>query len=179
MAEPQKSLVRPRVMAGRRRLFAALVTVIALAACGGDLDGADSAITVRPVTAPNGTDGPSVPTTPPSPTLPSTPPLSATPLPPREGNAPPSMPGNSIDPAMPLVQAAVEDLARRLDVSPEEVTVVEALAVTWPDGGLGCPQPGMAYTQVPVDGSFVVLEAGERRYEYHGGDPLFLCEPGK
>jgi hypothetical protein len=80
---------------------------------------------------------------------------------------------------MPLVQAAVQDLAQRLVITPEEVTVVEALAVTWPDGSLGCPQPGMAYTQVQVDGVLVILEAGGRRYEYHGGDPLFLCEQGK
>ena len=34
----------------------------------------------------------------------------------------------------------------------------------------------MMYTQVLVDGTLVVLEAGGRQYEYHGGDPLFLCE---
>ncbi len=34
----------------------------------------------------------------------------------------------------------------------------------------------MMYTQVLVDGTLVVLEAGGRRYEYHGGDPLVLCE---
>jgi hypothetical protein len=37
----------------------------------------------------------------------------------------------------------------------------------------------MAYIQVPVDGTLVVLQAGGRRYEYHGGDPLVLCEQSK
>ena len=37
----------------------------------------------------------------------------------------------------------------------------------------------MMYTQVLVDGTLVVLEADGRRYEYHGGDPLFLCEQPK
>ena len=85
-------------------------------------------------------------------------------------------PGTPIDPTLPLVVAAVDDLAGRLGIEPDEVTVVDARAVTWPDGSLGCPEPGMMYTQVLVDGTLVVLEAGGRRYEYHGGDPLFLCE---
>ena len=66
-----------------------------------------------------------------------------------------------------------------LDVPTEDITVVKALAVTWPDRSLGCPEPGMAYIQVQVDGALVVLEAGGRRYEYHGGDPLALCEQAK
>ena len=34
----------------------------------------------------------------------------------------------------------------------------------------------MNYLQVLVDGTLVVLKAGGQHYEYHGGDPLFLCE---
>jgi hypothetical protein len=87
--------------------------------------------------------------------------------------------GTPIDPTLPLVVAATEDLAGRLGIEPDAVTVVDARAVTWPDSSLGCPEPGMLYTQVLVDGTFVVLEAEGRRYEYHGGDPLFLCEQPK
>jgi hypothetical protein len=86
------------------------------------------------------------------------------------------MPGTPIDPTMPIVTAAVEDLAERLGIEPDAVTVVDARAVTWPDGSLGCPEPGMMYTQVLVDGTLAVLEADGRRYQYHGGDPLVLCE---
>jgi hypothetical protein len=73
---------------------------------------------------------------------------------------------------------AVRDLSRRLDVGPEQITVVSAEEVTWRDGSIGCPQPGMMYTQSLTDGSRVVLEAGGRRYEYHAGGrrPAFLCE---
>ena len=77
---------------------------------------------------------------------------------------------------MPLVVAAVDDLAGRLGIAAADVTVVDARAVTWGDSSLGCPEPGMMYTQELVDGTLVVLEAGGRRYEYHGGDPLALCE---
>lgn len=81
-----------------------------------------------------------------------------------------------------FVAMAIADLANRLDIPESDITVRVAELVVWPDGALGCPQPGMAYTQVLVDGSRAVLEAGDKEYHYHGGgnrpDP-FLCEkPG-
>lgn len=169
-------------------VVAVLATVAALTACGegGDDDGAGGgsnttagADTVPPVTISNGTDGPTVPPDETSTSSPSTPALSSKPLPPAS-TPPVSIPaGTPVDPSMPLVVAAVEDLAGRLGIEPAEVIVAEALAVTWPDGSLGCPEPGMMYTQVLVDGTFVLLEAAGRQYEYHGGSPLLLCEPGK
>ncbi len=76
------------------------------------------------------------------------------------------------------VEQALADLAERLDVEAEEIVVLEAKAVVWPDGGLGCPEPGMAYTQVQVEGSLIRLRVGKREYQYHsgGGRPPFLCE---
>lgn len=80
-----------------------------------------------------------------------------------------------------LLSLAVSDLAQRLNVPPETIQLVKFEAVTWGDAGLGCPDPGMAYIQVPVDGALIVLQAGEVQYEYHsGGDrPPFLCEKNK
>lgn len=77
----------------------------------------------------------------------------------------------------PLVQKAVTDLAGRLGITPEDVTVLSVEAVTWPDSSLGCPQPGMVYLQVMIDGLRIRLSAGGALYEYHSGgsrDP-FLC----
>lgn len=73
---------------------------------------------------------------------------------------------------------AVADLAARLGVDPQQVTVVRDEAVTWRDGSLGCPVPGMAYTQALTPGRLVVLEAAGRTAEYHSGGQrgLFLCE---
>jgi hypothetical protein len=54
-----------------------------------------------------------------------------------------------------------------------------AEAVTWPDGSLGCPQPGRAYTQALVRGYRIQIVAGDRTLEYHAslrGVP-FLCPP--
>jgi hypothetical protein len=77
-----------------------------------------------------------------------------------------------------LVALARTDLARRLCVAIERIDVLEAEAVIWPDGGLGCPRPGMRYRQVPVDGACIRLRARGREYEYHsgGGRGPFLCE---
>jgi len=77
-----------------------------------------------------------------------------------------------------MVDQAAQDLAKRLSVDPAQVELVEVSQVTWPDGGLGCPQPGMAYTQVQVDGLRIRLRVGEQVYSYHSGSgrPPFLCE---
>ena len=78
---------------------------------------------------------------------------------------------------LPIVAPARDDLAQRLGVDPEQLEVISAEEVTWPDGSLGCPEPGMSYTQALVDGSKVVLGHDGRVYVYHAGDDgePFLC----
>jgi hypothetical protein len=78
---------------------------------------------------------------------------------------------------LPIVAPAKADLARRLGVEPDDLKVVSAEEVTWPDGSLGCPEPGMSYTQALIDGSKVVLGYDDRVYVYHAGDDgePFLC----
>ena len=78
---------------------------------------------------------------------------------------------------LPIVAPAQVDLADRLGVEPQEIEVVVAERVTWPDGSLGCPKPGMSYTQALVEGSRVVLGHDERVYVYNAGtdDQPFLC----
>jgi hypothetical protein len=85
---------------------------------------------------------------------------------------------SAAQPGDPVVAAAVRDLSSRLTVEPSAIRVVSAEEVTWRDGSIGCPQPGMMYPQVLTDGSRVVLEAEGRRYEYHAGGrrSAFLCE---
>jgi hypothetical protein len=87
-----------------------------------------------------------------------------------------TMPTTQPEP-LPIVAPARVDLARRLGVDPEEIEVVATEEVTWPDASLGCPQPGMSYTQSLVEGSKVVLEHDGRVYVYHAGDDdePFLC----
>jgi len=65
------------------------------------------------------------------------------------------------------VRAAVNDLAARLKVAPETVQVVSVAAADWSDTSLGCPQPGMFYAQIIVQGYKIVLSAGDAQTEYH------------
>ncbi len=90
----------------------------------------------------------------------------------------PTIPSPS-DPALQgLVMQAKENLAGRLSVGVDQIDLIEAEAVVWPDSSLGCPRPGMMYTQVQHDGSFIRLRVGKRIYDYHSGGnrPPFLCE---
>ncbi len=65
-------------------------------------------------------------------------------------------------------------------VAASAMTVLRAEAVTWPDGSLGCPDPGMQYTQALVPGYWVEISVGEEVLDYRlserGG--LKLCESG-
>jgi hypothetical protein len=75
-------------------------------------------------------------------------------------------------------EQAVADLAQRLGVDAAAVRVVSSDEVTWPDGSLGCPEPGMMYTQMLVPGNRTILEVGGKQYAYHSSASRapFLCE---
>lgn len=76
-----------------------------------------------------------------------------------------------------LVLQAKQDLAKQLSVNIDQISLVEVQEVTWPDSSLGCPQPGMMYLQVLVDGHLIRFRATGQIYEYHSGGnrPPFLC----
>ena len=76
-------------------------------------------------------------------------------------------------PPASIVDPAVAEIARVAGVPVDQVTVVSAEAVTFPDGSLGCPQPGMAYTQIPVDGYRIVAKAAGTTYDYRGTGGTF------
>jgi hypothetical protein len=77
-----------------------------------------------------------------------------------------------------LIGAMIADLSTRTGIDRAAVQVTSAEAITWSDGSLGCPQPGMAYPQVLIDGYRVVLTAEGRAYNYHADERgyFFLCE---
>jgi hypothetical protein len=91
--------------------------------------------------------------------------------------------GNPAPPAPSLViPARVRDevvaaAAAQAGVDPADVIVLSAEARTWGDSSLGCPQPGMSYTQATVDGYQVVVSAGGSTYDYRvGAGSTRLCE---
>jgi hypothetical protein len=65
------------------------------------------------------------------------------------------------------VRAAINDLAARLKIASEAVQVVSVSATDWSDTSLGCPQPGMFYAQIIVQGYTIILSAGGQQVEYH------------
>ena len=73
--------------------------------------------------------------------------------------------------------ALLSDLAAR-GVSTDGIELVTARAVTWPSGALGCPKPGMAYTQMVTNGYQVVVKVAGRTYDYRYGTSATprLCE---
>src|SRR5690606_35636573 len=73
---------------------------------------------------------------------------------------------------------ALADLCDRLGVDEDEIYVRSHDAVTWPDGSIGCPEPGMAYTEALVDGVQILLEVDGEVYAYHaaGDDDPAHCE---
>jgi hypothetical protein len=68
-----------------------------------------------------------------------------------------------------VTEAALADAARRTGLKRGDLKVLSADAVTWPDGSLGCPQPGMLYTQALVPGYRVRIEADGQVLDYHAG----------
>lgn len=75
------------------------------------------------------------------------------------------------------VQLAIEEY----EVDLAAVTVVEAEAVVWSDGALGCPQEGEMYTQALEDGFRVVLDVDGVEAHYHAAEPdaPFRCDDPK
>lgn len=66
-------------------------------------------------------------------------------------------------------QAALADAARRSGLAVGALQLVSAERVTWPDGSLGCPEPGMLYTQALVPGYRIRIRAGATTLDYHAG----------
>jgi hypothetical protein len=79
------------------------------------------------------------------------------------------------------VQAALADASRRTGLAIEALPVTSAEVVTWSDGSLGCPQPGMMYTQALVPGFRVRLRGPGGEMDYHASTrgALVLCPAGR
>jgi len=74
--------------------------------------------------------------------------------------------------------AAIADLAARLDVKEDAITVVSAERVDWPDSCLGITKRDIACAEVITPGYRIILEVKGQAYEYHtdGGSLAELVE---
>jgi hypothetical protein len=77
-----------------------------------------------------------------------------------------------------LLGQILDDAAKHAGVPADQVRVTGVLEKTWSDGSLGCPEPGMNYIQIMIDGFQIFVEAGGRTLDYRtssrGG--YKLCE---
>ena len=113
-------------------------------------------------------------------TMTPTPPPASTPAgwpsgrPPLQTTSP--LPSGSPAEVSPQRWQAIEDYLAEHQVTgtPE---LESAKAVTWPDSSLGCPSPGVSYTQALVDGLRVIVTVDGERYDFRfgTGTELKLC----
>jgi hypothetical protein len=100
------------------------------------------------------------------------------PLPPRASLEPPGNPTTGEVPVA-VIGRARDLLAATIGADAAASATVEvAEAVTWPDGSIGCPQPGFFYTQMVTPGYRLVLASGGTRYTFVGSvaGELRACE---
>ena len=91
-----------------------------------------------------------------------------------EPGGPASSPGEETPVEKPLIptletltETVLDDAAQRTGLDRAALVVESAAAVTWADGSLGCPQPGMNYTMALVPGFRIIVRASEQRLDYH------------
>lgn len=89
------------------------------------------------------------------------------------------LPGSSssTDP-QPLIEAALRDAAAHLSVSPADLHVDQVDARQWGDSSLGCPRPGLMYSQIVTPGYFIVISGAGKQLEYHtdARSEVVLCQ---
>lgn len=89
--------------------------------------------------------------------------------------------GDHLLPPEHLLAPVLADAGKRTGLPVEDLAVKGAWRRTWSDGSLGCPQPGMYYTQALVPGWQVLVRAGEQTLDYRLSDRgvFFPCEDGE
>lgn len=77
-----------------------------------------------------------------------------------------------------ILKIATDLLAQDKSMGADEIQVISAEAVQWPNSSLGCPQPGMNYLMVVTPGYRVELEAKGQSYMIHtneDGTQSLIC----
>ena len=66
-----------------------------------------------------------------------------------------------------FVALSKKNLASRLQIDIEKITLVKTEEKNWLNAALGCPAPGVFYAQGRVPGYRIWLEAEGKEYDYH------------
>lgn len=80
-----------------------------------------------------------------------------------------------------ILDPILREAASIAKIRPEQLVIVRAESVVWNDGSLGCPEPGMEYTQALVSGYWVVIAAAGQTYDFRvdRGGRFRLCPGGR
>ena len=80
--------------------------------------------------------------------------------------------------ADPFVNLAKQDLAERLKISTDQITVLKTIEITWADITKGCnPSPGQILSKGKTTGYRIWLQVNGETYIYHIGlnNQIVLC----
>jgi len=69
-----------------------------------------------------------------------------------------------------VLTLAIEVLSKELNVPPSEISLIHQSKFNWPNSALGCPKPGIAYTQSIVPGHLVLLKHQQSQFRVHTGN---------
>lgn len=77
-----------------------------------------------------------------------------------------------------VAEQAMTELAEKLSIQKDQITLISVQSVVWSDSSLGCPQPDMYYLMVLTDGYRVVLAVEDQPYYYHANQKGYgvICE---
>jgi hypothetical protein len=117
-----------------------------------------------------GSTPPTLATAPPQPTL-------ASLVPSVQGRLPGSSGGQPDQQA--AVNASLADASSHLGITRSSLQVSQVAAREWPDSALGCPRPGLMYSQIVTPGFLIVIAGGGKELEYHtdaNGVRVVLCQ---
>jgi len=80
-----------------------------------------------------------------------------------------------------ILDPILKEAAALAKVDRDKLVIVRAEPVVWNDGSLGCPEPGMEYTQALVNGYWVIIEAAGQTYDFRvgRGGSFQLCPAGR
>jgi len=59
------------------------------------------------------------------------------------------------------------DLRKNKNLKPSDVKLVSIESREWPNGALGCPEPGAMYIQMITSGYVIILEADNTQYQFN------------
>ncbi len=69
-----------------------------------------------------------------------------------------------------VTRLALDTLSQKINADRKNIQLIHLARFNWPDAALGCPKPGIVYTQAIVPGHLALLKHGDKQYRVHLGN---------